>query len=298
MDPNVKIDRVFSMLIDALNDPAIGNQPLVGIGVGVPSPVIDSEPNRLSSMILPKWAGYDLQGAIEKEFGVPVLMENDANLGALAEHWWGAGRGEPHMVYLKLATGIGAGIIIAGEVFRGRAGIAGEIAHTVVEPGGPRCVCGQDGCLGVVSGSSMLLQRVREKILAGRRTSLHPDDLTTRALVDAAQAGDALATETVERAGHLLGIGIANLLNVLDPGMVVLGGELTYAGAILLEPLVQTTHARALSTSIAPIRIVTTELGERDIALGAATQVLSAALKDESMLIGARPVARAGGVPA
>ncbi len=295
-DPAGTIALVKALLWDVLEDPNVTGPPLVGIGIGVPSPVVNSEPNRISSMILPRWVGFDLTGAVQKEFRVPVHLDNDANLGALAEHWWGAGRGERHLVYLKLATGIGAGLIINGEVFHGKAGIAGEIAHTAVEPAGPRCLCGQDGCLGLVTGTGMLLRRVRERIQAGQPSCLDPRTLSTQTLVDAAIAGDRLALETVQRAGHLLGIGIANLLNVLDPGMVVLGGELTQAGPILLDPLIETARRRALSTSIAPTPIVTTQLADRDIALGAATQVLSHALIDESMLIDARAVARIGAV--
>ncbi|MEM6730455.1 MAG: ROK family protein, partial [Myxococcota bacterium] len=126
----------------------------------------------------------------------------------------------------------------------------------------------------------------------GRESVLSKGRLDTARLTNAARSGDPLAVETVHHAGHLIGIGIANLLNVLDPGLVVLGGELTEAGAILLEPLVATARARALSTAIAPTRIVTTQLGDRDIALGAATQVLREALRDESMLVRAQMVTR------
>ncbi|MEO0592289.1 MAG: ROK family transcriptional regulator [Myxococcota bacterium] len=291
-DPAGTLKLVTKMALDALHNSELSFERLIGVGLAMPSPMVEGEPNGLSSVIMPKWAGYDLRQALRRLIRAPVFMDNDANLGALAEHWWGAGRGEKHLVYIKLATGIGAGLVLNGEVYHGSSGIAGEVAHTSVEPDGPLCICGQRGCLGLVAGSAMMLRRVREQIEAGRESSLTDGNLTPSRLVEAALAGDGLAVETVQRAGHVIGIGIANLVNVLDPGLVVLGGELSSAGHVLLGPLVASARSRSLSTAIAPTRIVTTQLGERDIALGAATLVLREALRDERLLIDARPVAR------
>lgn len=292
-DPEGTIELAVALIEDVLNAGSCGR--LVGLGVGVPSPVIQREPNKLSSVILPAWVGHDISSALERRFRVGVYLENDANLGALAEHWWGAGRGEEHLVYIKLATGIGAGLILNGAMYRGKTGIAGEIAHTSVEPEGPKCICGQRGCLGLVTGSGILLERVAEQLPGYPGSSLQGKQLTTAVLVDAAQTGDSLAVETIARAGHLLGIGIANLLNVIDPGLVILGGELTQAGQVLLDPLVNTARERALSSRIAPARIITTRLGERDIALGAATRVLQEALMNESILTDERSAYRGVG---
>lgn len=288
-DPAGTIELVTDMLGSALRETEVSSARLLGIGLAMPSPVLSSEPNGLSSMILPRWSGFDLRSELARTSSSPVFMDNDANLGALAEHWWGAGRGEQHLVYLKLATGIGAGLILNGEVFHGKTGIAGEIAHTSVDPDGPLCVCGQKGCLGLMAGSFTLLETVRKRLSEGAQSELCEGKLTTSRLVEAAQNGDALACDVVARAGHLLGIGIANLLNVLDPGLVVLGGELTDAGTVLLEPLMSTVRSRALSSAIAPTRIVTTQLGQRDIAIGAATKVLREAFHDETLLLEARP---------
>jgi len=290
-DPEGTFKCVGRLLQEVLYATRLSSERLVGLGLGMPSPRVTNEPNGLSSMILPKWSGYDLRRSLERTFQVPVFMDNDANLGALAEHWWGAGRGEQHLVYVKLATGIGAGLVLNGDVYPGNSGIAGEIAHTSVDPDGDLCICGQRGCLGLVAGSAAMLERVKRQLASGRGSVLSEGELSPSRLVEAAHAGDEVAVETIERVGRVLGVGIGGLLNVLDPGMVVLGGELTGAGSILLNPLVAATRECALSSAIAPTRIVTTQLGQRDIALGAATLVLKKALWAEALLIEARPVA-------
>lgn len=296
-DPAGTIALIHRLIYDVLAEEPDSATRVIGIGLAVPSPVIPSEPNRLPPLILPDWVGYDIIAALGKEHNLPVFADNDANLGALAELRWGVGRGRDNLAFIKLATGIGAGLIINGAVYRGSNGIAGELAHTSVDHSGPKCGCGQLGCLVLLVGSEALIANARAR--AHRRAATEPRsrlvdaDLTTDALVGAALAGDTVAVQTIAEAGERIGIGVANLINVVDPGLVVLGGELTRAGPILLDPIVETVRGRALSMSAARPEIVTTRLGDRDIALGAATQVIDAALEDDRLLLG-QPVAAAG----
>jgi len=250
---------------------------VVGVGVAVPSPVHPQRPGKLSPLILPAWRDVDVQEHLSAAFGVPVLVDNDANLGALAERFWGAGADGEDLAYIKIGTGVGSGHIINGELYRGVGGTAGEIGHVAVDPSGPQCVCGLRGCLATLIGTEALLARAR-KLWGSRKRKPSVADIVT-----GARTGDPVARELIDEVGHHLGIVVAGLLNVINPAIVVLGGELTGVGDLLLDPLRASIRARALSTSVAETRIVSSRLGERSIAVGAATFVLKTALADRSV---------------
>jgi predicted NBD/HSP70 family sugar kinase len=288
-DPRGTTALLNRLIRDVIAEEPDSRQRLLGIGVAMPSPVIAAEPNQLPAVILPKWVGHDLVGALTRAYDLPVVMDNDANVGALAELRWGAGRGRQHLIYIKLATGIGAGLVINGAIFHGQNGIAGEIAHVSIDASGPECVCGQRGCLVLLAGSGALIQRA----LATDPLSLAPD-LDTGGLVDAALAGNEAARQTIEDAGTWVGIGIANLLNLIDPGTVILGGELTRAGRMLTEPIVKAVRERALSIATVPTQILISPLADRGVALGAATQLIDRAFERDDLFVpqetGAAPV--------
>lgn len=279
-DPPGTIALVHRLVRDVIAEEPDSRDRIVGIGLAMPSPVVAAEPNRLPAVILPKWVGHDLAAALETTHDLPVVMDNDANAGALSELRWGAGRGRQHLIYIKLATGVGAGLVINGSIFHGHNGIAGEIAHTSIDAGGPECVCGQRGCLVLMAGSGALIARA----LAAEDGSL-PADLDTAGLVDAALAGNEVAIRTIAEAGNWVGIGIANLLNVIDPGTVVLGGELARAGLLLTEPIVKAVRERALSIATAPTQILISPLEDRGIALGAATLVIDLAFERDDLFV-------------
>lgn len=266
---------------------------VLGIGLGVPSPVRSSDGGRLASHLFPKWAGIDLHTHLTAAHGLPVHLDNDANLGALGEHWWGAGQDVADLAYIKVATGVGAGILIDGRIHRGATGIAGEIGHTTIDPIGPRCRCGLSGCLEAMVGTASLMARAETYI---ERSGLRPAWATPRAtvagMIQSAQAGEPLARELVTSAGEWLGVAIANLLNLVNPGRVVLGGRLTDAGALLVTPLLAAVERRALWTSVAGSNVVIGALGDDAVALGAATLVLQRALAAPSFLAAAEPSAR------
>jgi predicted NBD/HSP70 family sugar kinase len=243
----------------------------------VPSPVHPDRPGALSPLILPAWRDFDVQQYLVDAFDLPVFVDNDANLGALAERFWGAGAGGEDLAYIKVATGIGSGHIINGALYRGAGGTAGEIGHIAIDPNGPQCVCGLRGCLATLVGADALLARARK--LWGKRKR----NPTVADIIDGARAGDPVAKEIVDEVGHYLGIVVAGLLNLLNPAVVVLGGEITSVGDLLLDPLRVSIRARALSTSVAETRIVSSRLGERSIAVGGATLVLEAALADRTL---------------
>ena len=281
-------------LIDgALADAGARRSDLLGIGLGVPCPLDLRNPDQLCHQLMPAWDGVAVTRIIAERFGCPVAMDNDANLGALAERWWGAGVGGEDLTYIKIATGVGAGHIIAGEVYRGSNGTAGEIGHIAIDLRGPECRCGLRGCLAALVGAQPLADRVRALLSEDRTSALAAVEPTVHGLVAAAVAGDRLANQIVGEAGAHLGIEVASLLNLLNPAIVVLGGPLTAAGDRLLDPIRDTVRHRSLWRSVAEARIVTSQLGDAAVAVGAATLVLKAALDAPARFSSPR-LARAG----
>jgi predicted NBD/HSP70 family sugar kinase len=253
---------------------------IIGIGLAAPCPLDSTDPKGLSRHILPAWTGIDVQKVLADEHQVQVFVDNDANLGALAEAWWGAARDTTCATYIKVATGVGAGHVINGRLFRGSTGIAGEIGHTTVAfEGGNKCRCSLYGCLEAEIGSGAIIQRANQGILDGKSTVLQRGPgLTLTALVDAAISGDHFAENIIAQAGQYLGVAIANLLNLMNPSRVIIGGSLAEAGDLLLDPLKRAIKGRALWSSIERADVVLSELGDKQVAVGAATLVLENAL--------------------
>jgi len=242
---------------------------VVGIGIAVPCPLHPDRPDQLLPRILPAWADVRLSLHLEEVFGRPVFIDNDANLGALAEAWWGPGIGRGDVAFVKLDVGVGAGLLVDGEVYHGASGVAGEIGHTAIDPRGPLCRCGLSGCLEAMVGSDSLLGQYPGE---DRPPSI-------AALVDAAEGGDADADRLITSAGRNLGVALANLMNLLNPSVVVLSGPLTHAGERLLVPLRAAMTERALWTSVADVDLLISPLGPAGIARGAAALVLQTALE-------------------
>lgn len=279
-DPPGALALVNSLAERCLASWGGGRRILLGAGMAVPSPVDPARPDFLNDLVVPAWKGVNVGQALRKRFRVPVLVDNDANLGALAERWWGAGRDEDNFTYIKLATGIGSGFFIDGKVYRGASGIAGEVGHLSIDPNGLRCGCGLRGCLVTMVGSAALLRRARELLKAHPDSALAGRDFGITIMEDAALAGDALALQVVREAAEHLGVAVAGLLNLLNPAVVIMGGGLARLGELLLEPLRQVVLSRTLATSVKESRIVTSQLGARAIAVGAATLLLQRALSD------------------
>ena len=276
-DPKTALATARALIDECLTSERVSRKRVVGIGVAVPSPVHPDRPGKLSSLVLPAWADFDVQQTLSDAFDVPVFVDNDANLGALAERFWGAGAGGEDLAFIKVATGIGSGHIIRGALYRGSGGTAGEIGHIAIDPNGPPCVCGSRGCLATLIGSEALLARARTRWGKKKKSPTVAD------IVSGARAGDPIARELVDEVGHSLGTVVAGLLNLLNPAIVVLGGEITGVGDLLLDPLRASIRSRALSTSVAETQIVASRLGARSIAVGAATMVLDAALADRGL---------------
>jgi predicted NBD/HSP70 family sugar kinase len=253
------------MFEDALEEAAVQRRELVGIGMGLPGPVHRPSGQLGDSTILPGWVNIRAADAVSHALGHPVEVENDANLGAVGEWMWGAGRGADHMAYVKAATGIGAGFIVAGAPYVGAGGTAGELGHTVVEPGGPICRCGNRGCLETLAGAPAVLGSLRD---------VHGDELTLHEAVSFALKGDSGCARAIADAGSAIGTAVATLCNLFNPEKVVVGGDLGAAGELLLGPLRESLRRGAIRSAADDVEVVQGALGERAEVLGAVALVL------------------------
>ncbi len=252
---------------------------VLGMGVAVAGLVNPETGVLLSSPNLPRLRNVPLKALLEREIKAPVWLANDASLAALGEHRFGAGRGFSHLVYITVSTGIGGGVIIDNGLFLGGQGYAAEIGHMVIDPDGPRCACGNMGCLEAFASGSAIARMALEELARGGVsiiTSLAEDDLsrvTAEMVARAAQSGDPLAEEIMDRAGTSLGIGVVNLLHLFDPELVIIGGGVSRAGELILRPVRRVIAERAMS-GFKGAKVVTSALGDDSGLLGAVAWVL------------------------
>jgi predicted NBD/HSP70 family sugar kinase len=279
-DPAGTRAKILEMCTACLSEVPGSRKRLMGIGLAVPCPIDPRDPGRLPEIVMPAWQGRTGFEEIAAHFRVPLFVDNDANLGALAERWWGAGRGVDDFAYVKVATGVGSGHFVRGEVYRGATGVAGEIGHLTIDSHGKPCICGLRGCLATFVGAPALVERARELRVEHPDTTLPAGEISIEDIEDAALAGDALSLRIVHEAADHLGSAIAGLLNLMNPKLVIVGGGLARVGDLLLGPLRTAIRNRTLIASESAANVVTSELGPRSIAVGAATHVLDAALSD------------------
>lgn len=257
-DVSTTVDLVSALLDEMLSSVGAGHDDLVAGGVAVPAPLDVHGILSSSPLIFPAWAGIDIAATFTERFGVPFTVDNDANLGALADFLWGAGQGSRSMVFVGMNYGFGAGIILDGILFHGATGVSGEIGHTTVDENGDFCQCGNRGCLNTVASINRALD-----LLA----PIHPEIDSTEKLLDAAAEGLPPAVRVLTDMGRASGVAIANVVNLLNPEVIVVGGDLARAGAMFIDPMI--TMAKRLSMpAAAGVRLLTTPLGERIFALG------------------------------
>ena len=278
--PKHAVETIIALVRKAMQQ---AKEPVRAIGVSCGGPLdrdagtIQSPPN------LPTWKNVEIVRILREEFGLPCALENDANAGAIAEHRYGAGRGCRHMVFLTMGTGLGAGLILNGEIFHGASNMAGEIGHVRLTTDGPMGYNKIGSVEGWASGGGMALhaaETIRKAQMAGEVTSLTNvlERLTARHIGEALVAGDAVAQRIIETTGQKLGNACAILVDILNPERVVVGGLALRLGDALLQPARQRMHEEALEASSSICEIVPAALGERigDVAaLCIAEQALS-----------------------
>lgn len=281
-NPAGTVETMLALVEGTMADAGKSFVELLGLGVAVAAPLEGAAHDRPSAIVLPQWDGFDLTGALRKALPLSIYIENDANAGAIAEKWWGKGAEHENMTYIKLGTGVGSGLITNGSIYRGDGGTAGEIGHILIDLNGPLCRCGKRGCLESFVGVPALIARV-----AQRRGEINHEEAsapdTIYAIIEAAHAGDVQCRTILEEAGRYLGVGISNLLNLLNPGLIVLGGELAEAGDILLDAVCHSVRERAMLQAVEKTEITFSGLGDDAVAVGAATVVLEHAFEPANL---------------
>jgi predicted NBD/HSP70 family sugar kinase/biotin operon repressor len=245
---------------EALEEAGVSFGTVVGAGVALSAPLNRATGTLGSPAILPGWTGVHPARAMSERLGVTVHLDNDANLGALAEARFGAGRGVSDIAFVMLSSGVGAGLILDGQLYRGSGGTAGEIGHTIVDENGAICHCGNRGCLETQAATSALLEMLRPS---------HGPELTVAGLIELAQDGDAGCRRVLADAGRHVGVALANLVSLFNPRRVIVGGELAAAGDILMRPLSEAVERFAIPAAAREVDVVACELGERAEVLGA-----------------------------
>jgi glucokinase-like ROK family protein len=259
------LDLAAEFVEQVLAEAGADRNRVIGVVMGLPAPIDRATGTVQDSSILPGWVGVDAAAEASARLGLPVEVENDANLGALAELVWGAAKGRSDVFYIKVSTGIGGGIIAGGRLQHGVGGTAGEIGHTRLLPDGPVCRCGNRGCLETVASSRAIANLLSES----RR-----EEVSARDVLDLAKAGDSAAQRLIADAGRALGLAIANLCNLLNPEAVIVGGDLSGAGDLLLAPMREAVLRNGIPSAVKDLAIATGVLGERAEMLGALALVM------------------------
>ncbi|MDO8209886.1 ROK family transcriptional regulator [Conexibacter sp. CPCC 206217] len=263
-------DAAADLTTQALRQAGVEQTDIIGAGMGVPGPIDVATGEVGSFAILPGWVGVRPEKDVSAQLGIPVKVENDANLGALAELTWGAGRGTRDFVYIKVSSGIGGGLVLNGQLYTGAAGIAGEMGHSMVDENGPVCRCGNRGCLETIASTRQIVDLLRDARDGGGSGS----DLTIEEVIAHAREGDRASRRVIGDAGRAIGVVIAQVCNVLNPAKVIVGGDLSAAGDVLLDPLRDEVSRHAVPAAGGNVEIVPGVLGRRAEVLGAAALVL------------------------
>lgn len=240
--------------------------------VAIASPgLVDLEGRARYAVNLP-WQNTPLKTMLEKALGVPITVENDAKAAALGEFYYGEGKGADNLVYVTIGTGIGGALILQGKIYRGRSNIAGEIGHITINADGPLCRCGNRGCLDLYASGMAIANIAKQSLSSATKSLFSPHrgskvNITAKDVIEAARKGDTLSKEVIENAGRMLGAGLVNLINTLDPDKIVVGGSIVKAGQILLAPMQQVIKERGFRLVERP-KISTSKLGYRAGILG------------------------------
>ncbi len=274
--PEAVIDRILSTIDRLLNQRSINLSQLGSISIAAAGAIDFDKGLVTSSPHLPGWHDVPLRDIVKEKYRVNTFLINDASAAALGEHYFGAGQGVNNLILLTVGTGIGGGIIINGRLYSGASGSAGDIGHMVIDVNGPRCSCGNIGCLeALVSGTAIAKEAIR-RIRRGERSSITEivggkvANITAEEVSIAARAGDSLASEVILKAATYLGVGIVNLVNIFNPEMIIVGGGMAKMGDLLLNPARQVVKERAFQLPAQAVQIVPAQLGDDAGVLGAA----------------------------
>jgi len=249
---------------------------MLAVGLGAPGPSNPDEGILFTSPNLPGWNDVPIRDTIQELFHTQAHLINDANAAAVAEHRFGAGLNTRNMIYITVSTGIGGGVIVENRLMTGSIGTAAELGHMTIDDKGPRCNCGNTGCWETLASGTALARKAWERVHAGEKTLIldlaagDPKKITAKLVQEAAEQGDGPARELIAETGYYLGVGLANLLNIFNPEMIVIGGGLSNIGEMLFDPAFETARKRAYAVAYDAVRFTAPKLGRNSGVLGAA----------------------------
>lgn len=273
------VNEMIHALRAMLRESGVPKGELAGIGVGIPGPVNPSKGEVPWSPNLPGWAGMPIVKILNQHFSVPVFLDNDANAAGFGEKIFGAGKRTKDFIYVTASTGIGGGLVLGGRIYHGASFCGGEVGHIPVVPDGNLCKCGKRGCLEAYASGTAIGTMARGRLQEGRKSRILKmagslNRVTGETVTQAAFRGDKLAIEILREAGRYLGQGLAVLMNILNPEMIVLGGGVIKSGDYIWKPMMASAKKEAWPAAFKACRIVKTKLGSHVGNLGAAALVL------------------------
>ena len=274
--PQSVIDRIFSATDHLLGVSDIEPSQLHSISIAAAGAIDFEQGVVTSSPNLPGWHDIPLRETVSSKYKFRTFLINDASAAALGEHQFGVGRGVDNLIYLTVSTGIGGGIIINGRLYLGVRGSAGEIGHMTIDVNGPECSCGNIGCLEMLASGKAIAREAIRRIGQGEESALTKmvegkiENITAEEVGMAAEGGDSLALEVISQAATYLGVGMVNLVNIFNPGMIIVGGGVAQMGELLLAPARRVVEERAFKLPAQAVRMVPAHLGDEAGVLGAA----------------------------
>ena len=264
-------DVIVDALADAANKWSRNGQHIAAASIMVPGTVDNQNAVVVQAPNLPSLTNFPLQKVLEERFGWPVLLENDANAAAVGEMWLGAARGCRDVVSVTLGTGVGGGVILDGELWRGAHGSAGEIGHTTVDPfSGLKCKCGNVGCLELFASATAIVRMTREYLPQFPQSVLSDEELDAEKVYCAGRKGDELALSVFKKFGVYLGIGLANLINIIDPEIIVIAGGVVNGWDLFAPHMQHEVNERAVRVTAQQVQIAAAQCGDNAGLLGAA----------------------------
>ena len=264
---------VLGRIIQSIDEVIVGSSTSIdeveAIGIGSPGPLDAKKGIIITTPNLP-FKDYNLVQPLKEKYNIPVYLDNDANAAAIGEYMFGAGKGKESIIYFTVSTGVGGGAVLDGKVYRGHTSNALEIGHTTVDPNGPRCNCGNLGCLEAMSSGTAIAKKGKEAVSTNVETSLKKyDTITSYEVFKEAEAGDEVAKDIIDNALTYLGIGVANAIATFDPEMIIIGGGVSKAGDIVFDTVRKVVNKRCFKSMAESCEIVPAGLGSDAGVVGA-----------------------------
>ena len=282
--PEVWISRLIRVIENVIRESGLPEKQILGMGIGMPG-ILDEESGKVLFSPDFKWENVDMLTPIRERFKMDITIENANRALAMGEYYFGAGVDSRNFLVVNLGHGIGSAIMREGEFYRGSSGSSGEIGHIILEKNGPKCNCGNKGCLEAIASGNAIARDAKIAVLEGNASKIMElvngdiNRIEAKTVFEAAHLGDQMAIQITERAMQYIGIGLANYINLLDPDLIILFGGLTNAGDIFLKKIKEVLRERQMKFAGRQVKLVISQMGENGTAVGSASLVLKKFIK-------------------